>query len=228
MGSNCFIYALYSKSECRVRYIGVSIDPKKRFKSHQYCSLNKNSNEYNLYKNKWLRSVDDAAMKIIFSGTEEDCYLLEKELIDKYKQSRALTNTSLGGDHPPRLNDLSIDKYNEVVGKIRQKSIGRKASEETRSKMSLAHKSISKPHLSGYHKGVNNPRARKVSQHLKTGELVRVWDYANQAVTELKLNRTAITDCIKGRQKSAGGFIWKVYTEDTEERIIKEYENELN
>lgn len=210
MDNKCFIYALYSKNECVVRYIGVSIEPEKRFKAHKYSSLNKNSKEYNLYKNRWLRSIDDLSMKIIFQGTEDECYLLEKKLIAKYKNSRKLKNTSLGGDHPPRLNELSSEKYNKTVEKIKQKAIGRKISSATKKKMSDAHKKLPNQHLINHHKGADNPRAKKVSQHLKSGELVKIWDYANQAVTELKLNRTAITDCIKGRQKTAGGFVWKL------------------
>lgn len=211
MDDVCYIYALYSKSECVVRYIGVSINPEKRFKAHKYSSLNKKGKEYDIYKNRWLRSTNDVCIKILFKGTSKECYILEEELICKYKESRKLVNSTLGGDKPPKLSDLDDDKYKETIEKIRTKALGRVISLESRKKMSESHKKRKSKHLFSYNKGKDNPRARKVYQYSLSGELIKVWDYANQAVLELELNRTAITDCIKGRQKTAGGFIWSLY-----------------
>ena len=33
---DCYVYVLYSKLECIVRYIGVSINPSKRIFFHEY------------------------------------------------------------------------------------------------------------------------------------------------------------------------------------------------
>jgi group I intron endonuclease len=99
----------------------------------------------------------------------------------------------------------------ETKDKIRKKAIGRKATKETRQRMSDTQSKIEKNWLKKYTKGESNPRAKAVVQLTTTGEVVKVWEYAKKAIKELQLNATAITDCLKGRQKTAGGYMWETY-----------------
>jgi hypothetical protein len=206
MDKNCYVYVLYSKKECIVRYIGVSVCPKKRFMSHKHES--EISHKY-LYKSKWFRKHKDVSFKVIYKGDEKDCYDLEISLIKNNKKKRKLTNLSKGGDAPIKFKDHSLEKQNKIKEKIRKASLGRKIPFETRRKMSESQKKLNKEHLLMYTKGKNNPRAFAVYQYTIDGVFLKKWDYANQAVRELKMNRTAITDCLKGRQKTAKGFVWK-------------------
>lgn len=203
---DCYVYVLYSKSECIIRYIGVSMDPSKRIFYHKYEAKKTHPH---MKKSRWISKHEDIDYKIVYKGKESDCYSLEEVLIRKNKNKRRLTNTSQGGYRPMLFHEYSVEKQNEIREKIRKKSIGRVASEEARRKMSESQKKIDKSHLKNYTKGKNNPRSFPVYQYSLSGELLRKWDYANQAVRELKMNRTAITDCLKGRQKTAKGFIWK-------------------
>lgn len=210
MDNNCHIYVLYSKQQCKIRYIGVSIDPKQRFKNHLYGSKNKNGREYDIYKNRWIRTIDDLSFKVIYTGKESDCYELEKQLISKYKKKKRLVNSSDGGKKPPSLKSLNSESYFKTIEKIRLKALNRNVSIETRNKMSQSRRKNDLSYLKKFHKGKDNPRAKSVVQYSINGEFIKKWDYAKQAIEQLGLNKTSITDCLKGRQKTAGGYKWKL------------------
>jgi hypothetical protein len=99
----------------------------------------------------------------------------------------------------------------ETKIKIGLKATGKKASKETREKMSLSHKG--KPLVWLDYKGHNNSRAFKVYQYSLNNEFIKEWKCAKYAIDFYKMNKTSITDCLKGRQKSAFGFIWKKYND---------------
>jgi len=203
---NCFIYVLYL--DASIKYIGVSINPSKRFKDHFYSAFNVNGKEYNLRKSKWIRyHKNEIKCKIIFNGSESECYLKEIELISlARKKGIDLVNLTNGGDKAPKINEHNDPK--STIHKIRIKALGRIPSVETKNKMALAHVGMNS-HLDKYRSSDNNPRSFPVVQYSSSGEFIKEWDYAQIAIKELNLNRTAITDCLKGRQKTAGGFIWK-------------------
>lgn len=98
---------------------------------------------------------------------------------------------------------------NETRKKIAKKALGRKVGEHTKQKMSISQRAINKDWLLNYSKGVENPRAKPVYQYDLEGVLVRKWDYARQAIKELGMSQSDISNCINGNQKTAKGFIWK-------------------
>jgi group I intron endonuclease len=206
MADKCFVYVLYSISECRIRYIGVSVNPSKRLYAHLYESKNTHTH---LAKSRWVNKHDDISLKIIYYGNEQECYDIEVKLIDKYKKKYNLVNSSSGGDRPPKISELNKQLYDATIKKISESSKGRKASKETRSKMSESHKNIDKSHLIKLSKGKNNPRAYKVDQFDLDGNFIKTWDYAKQASLSLGLSKGSVTTCIKGYQKTSGGYIWK-------------------
>jgi hypothetical protein len=81
------------------------------------------------------------------------------------------------------------------------------SSEQTKLKMSLSHKK-NKTGDWLETKGHKNGRAFKVYQYSLDGVLLNEWECAQYAVKFYNMNRTSITDCLNGRQKSAKGFIW--------------------
>lgn len=205
MDKDCYVYVLYSKSECVIRYIGVSIHPSKRFFYHKYESEKTHTH---MKKSRWFLKHGDIDYKVIYKGSKSDCYILEEKLVRENKSKRKLTNTSPGGDRPISFYEHSVEKQNEIREKIRKKSIGRVLSEETKRKMSESQKKLDKSYLKKYTKGKNNGRAFSVYQYSLSGEFLRKWDYAQEAVRHFGLNRASITHCITGRQKSAGGYLW--------------------
>lgn len=88
---------------------------------------------------------------------------------------------------------------------------GRCHSEESRNKMSESHK--------GQCVGAEHANSKKVAQYDSQGLLVRVWDCINDARRELNMNNNGISECCRGLQKKAGGFIWR-YADD---KITDEY-----
>ena len=48
-----------------------------------------------------------------------------------------------------------------------------------------------------------------VLQYRKDNQFIKEWESASDAGTELRINNSCITQCCKGRQKSAGGYKWK-------------------
>lgn len=206
MGDNCSVYVLYSISECKIRYIGVSLNPDKRLYAHLYEAKKTHTH---LRKSRWINKHGDISMKLIYSGSEEDCYKMEIYLIEKYKSKYDLVNLSDGGDRPPKISSLPKDVYDKTIKKISIASKGRKASDETKRKMSESHKSVDKSYLSECNSGVKNPRAFKVDQFDLNGKFIKTWDYAKQASLACGLSKASVTSCISGFQKTAGGYVWK-------------------
>lgn len=200
---DCFIYVL--SDHTGIRYIGVSIKPEQRVKNHVYEATNKNNKSYNLRKSRWLRKIDfEFRHRIIFSGTEAECYAKEVELISlALSKGKRLVNSSKGGDKPPKITELP--NYADVVEKIRAKSIGRIPSDETRRRMSEAHK-INPTTWLGDVSGYNNPRSRAVVQMDMDGNVVFIWATAKEACDALGVSKSTVTSVIKGYQGSTKGF----------------------
>ena len=94
----------------------------------------------------------------------------------------------------------------ETREKLRQANLGhaswnkgKKFSEESKKKMSEAHK--------GHNVGKDNPRSRKVRQYTLDGTFVREWECMREATkTTGILNISGV--CL-GKNSHAGGYIWK-------------------
>lgn len=83
-------------------------------------------------------------------------------------------------------------------------------SEETKLKLSKAKKG--KPSkLKGRDgmKGTSNPRATPILQFNLNDKFIKEWDYITQASKELGINLSSLSECLKGKQKTAGGYKWK-------------------
>lgn len=105
----------------------------------------------------------------------------------------------------------------EVRQKMSQSLKGHKVSIETRKKIGDANRGKIrddnfKKYLSivkkGRNMGKNNANAVQILQMDKTKQIIRQWDSISDAARELKISVTAITNCLKNRTKSSGGFIW--------------------
>lgn len=54
----------------------------------------------------------------------------------------------------------------------------------------------------------NSFRSVQVIQFDKDGSKIKLFDCARRASHELNISETAISNCLNGRSKSAGGYIW--------------------
>ena len=90
---------------------------------------------------------------------------------------------------------------------------GKQLSEETKRKMSKAKQGENHPMYGKF--GSEHNSSKKVAQYDKqTNELIKVWDSIMDVERELGIDHSSISRCCKGKQKSAGGFIWKYVEEE--------------
>ena len=98
------------------------------------------------------------------------------------------------------------------IQKIADSALGVKRTEETKRKCREAHlgKRLSEEAI-----------AKRTAKQVKTiyqydldGNLIKEWDSVKQAGEALGINRPSISNCLKGRYKSAGGFIWRYSVEE--------------
>lgn len=126
----------------------------------------------------------------------------------KQKISEKMKGKPKSEEHKRKLSEAHKGKTHscseETKIKISQANKGKKVSKEAKQKMSENHSNV---------KGKNNPKARKIEQYDLDGNLIKVWDYIKQASKELTICEVSICNCCKGKQKTAGGFIWKYYKE---------------
>lgn len=55
-----------------------------------------------------------------------------------------------------------------------------------------------------------------------TGEILRTYTSIAEAAMDVGINRKGISDVLKGKQKTAGGFIWQFDIEDTVTSIVSQ------
>lgn len=55
--------------------------------------------------------------------------------------------------------------------------------------------------------GTNNPNHRAIAQYKQDGSFIMLWDCI--AIAERTLGITNIIACAKGKQRHAGGYVWK-------------------
>lgn len=51
--------------------------------------------------------------------------------------------------------------------------------------------------------------SKPILQYTLEGVFIREWDSATQAIKELNIQNSHISDCCKGKRNKCGGFIWK-------------------
>jgi group I intron endonuclease len=204
MNKKIYIYALCDNSG--IRYIGKADNIKQRFKCHFWEAYNPNQKEYNLRKSRWLRKyVSEIKCITIEVCTSENWQEREKYWINIFGSK--LVNSSKGG------NGGSGPKSDITKEKLRNHAIGRKASIETKLKMSISQKNAvkngKKQHLKFFNKGIGNPRAYPIIQRDLNGNFIKQWEYAKLASRELKINYTQIIECVNNNAKTSGGFLWE-------------------
>jgi hypothetical protein len=135
-----FVYVLRDPDTERVRYVGRSIYPFSRYKSHLRIRTNDNT-----YRANWIRSLATAGKKpvieIIQSCPDDKIYSVEQFWIAYYRACGSpLTNGSDGGSG--LLNPTAdVRAKMSSAGRARKATfLGKHHSEEARLKMSAAKK----------------------------------------------------------------------------------------
>lgn len=157
----------------------------------------------------------------------------KKRISESRKGKYTGINNPWYGKHPSdETRQKMRDNHADFSGK-NSPNYGKKLSDETRRQISINHADVSgdkNPNygkhfsnetklkiseaLKGRNIGKNNPNSKKVSQYSTNGELIKIWDSIIEASNELSVNRCCIGDCVRGRQKTAGGYVWKNFIDN--------------
>lgn len=163
-----------------------------------------------------IRLSDEHRQKISESLKGEKNPNYDKQMSDE--QKRKLSDAHKGKNAGKNHYFYGKHHTEETKEKIRQASIGRKHSDESKRKISNANKNPSeetKRKMSEARKGDKNFKARKVVQLDKDGNFVREWSCMALAADECNISKSLICWCCKHKPhcKTAGGFQW-LYAEE--------------
>lgn len=191
------IYKIVNVNNGKV-YVGQTIQFRKRLSKHYGCLChNKHASTY-LQKSFNKHGVDAYYIEILEITTKElicerEAYWIEKlNSSNKDKGYNILINTPSPwyGKRTP-----------EHCANISKGLTGKHPSEETRKKQSEARL--------GRFKGKYSPVAITILQYNKDMILIREFDSVTEASKSTEIKRSAISECLRGVNKTSGGFIWK-------------------
>lgn len=188
------------------------IDGKKyRTSTHFWNAIQKygwNNFEHDiLYENLSLQEANEKEKELIAKYNTTDMnfgYNLEYGGINgfhsdetKAKISKSNKGKTFSKEH---LENLSKAHKGMNMGK-NNPNFGKKPSTETSKKMSDAKKDI--------YNGTGNPNSKCVLQYDLSGNFIKEWEYISMASAELGICLSSIGQCCRGKQRKAGGYIWR-------------------
>lgn len=101
---------------------------------------------------------------------------------------------------------------------------GRKHSEESLQRMSASHTGeknpfFGKPHSEDHRRKIGESHLKPVEQWSPDGKTyIRTFDSINLAATVIAKSPSGISQCVGGRQKTSGGFVWRLPDSRSEDR----------
>lgn len=225
-GSTESTYCVYmhTHKESQRKYIGItSQPPNNRWrKGEGYKECPYFYNAIQMYGwNAFLHEV-------LFTGlTRQEAEQKEIELIAKYKSNTREYgyNISNGGNVVGKMSEETKQKISTTLK-------GRKFTEEHRRKKSEAQmgeknhrfgkhhtqeeiEKIREANIEHLNSGCKKPT--KVNQYDLQGNFIKTWDRMGDIRRELGIKHCGISDCCRGRQHTAGGYIWR-YWQSTQEQ----------
>jgi GIY-YIG catalytic domain len=206
------IYALRDPRTREVRYVGKAVDPRRRLQQHLSAFQ---LSYYRSQKVSWLKNLLDAGEQPILDVLQiveaADANRAERQWIAQYRAEGArLTNGTDGGD-----GGAVTDP--EAKARIRAAHVGRKTSDKTKKKMSVAHKALITPEererlrsISNgkppVHHGEKNPRTklsdaqvRELREQAAAGAVLGV------LAAEYGITRASVTQIVCGQTRAAAG-----------------------
>lgn len=154
----------------------------------------------------------------------------------KQKIKEAKTGTTLSEEHKKKIGESLKGHATSVETrkKISESHKGKHHTEETKRKLSEINKGRKGTPMSEEHKKylsylsshrskelqekINNAKKKPIIQLSKEKEYIQKFDSSTDAQAQLGINKSNIVTCLKGRQKTAGGYIW-MYESDYNESL---------
>ena len=198
-------------------YIGQSVNIRNRLYEHKTAlkrGIHANAHLQSAVNEYGLENFEFAVLALC---AEEDIDDLERFYISKYKTQDRLCGYNIDeGGHYGR------HRPPETIEKMRQANLGKKASEETRRKLSekakrnadKARESIKKNSCTWGKKDGDCPHSKAVIQYDLKGNIIKEWPCISTAARALKIDGSGISRvCLKTRTTCAG-FKWAYKAEE--------------
>lgn len=222
-----FIYLIKNtiNSKC---YVGQTIQKnvKNRWRAH------KNLHGTILYYAFAKHGIDNFEFSVITEAPNEQ---LDEREITEIETRNTVTpygyNIESGGNSRKIVHIESRSKMREAKLGEKNFNFGKPRTEETRSRIGLAHmglthteetKALISSKKKGTHVGENNPFFNRthtpetkakigtaVDKYTKDGELLETFTTVTFAAQSVGVDRKNVSACLVGKQKTAGGFVWK-------------------
>lgn len=197
----------YVNLESGKMYIGQTLHPEKRFNEHK-----------NSKKRDWHVDYKKNPWKYEYSVIEYDIpedKLDEREIFwikffGSYRNGYNL-NEGGGGQRGYKHSEETKKKMSENHKGEKSYWYGKHPSEEHKRKLSEALKGT---HLSDDHKrkiseSSKGKNSKPIIQYSKSGEFIKEWGSITEASEYLNKYHNNICSCLKGKIKSAYGYMWK-------------------
>ena len=195
----------------------VALNLQDHFMAHWYMSKccvqkMKRSMEYavvlmsNLVNCKTNREDTAIAKAVAFALSKVD-----KMKIPVSEETRRKISEANSGENNPMYGRHFSEEQKKKMSEALK---GRILSEETKNMISKArvgkhHSEETRKKLSKANKGKINAPTKSVIQYSKDGEFIAEYPSIMEAERQTGCKNESICQCCKGKQKSAGGFIWK-------------------
>lgn len=172
-----------------------------------------------LYKNGEKLNWFQVHRLVALTFLENPNNLPEVNHINEIKDDNRVCNLEWC-DRTYNANYGTIKKRIGKSSKGRKTFLGKHHTEETKRKLSEAHKGKhlseeQKRKLSESRKGKNNPKAKPILMFTKDGEFIRRFDCIRDALRYLgKSGGSNISACAKGKKPTAYDYIWTYEMED--------------
>jgi hypothetical protein len=180
-------------------------------------------NGYRKNERKYIvsgRIYEDIRNKFIELNKQKEPFFKGKKHTEESKLKNSLAHKGIA---------TWINKKHTEESKIKMSkaALGRKLSEETRKKMSDSKKGIkfseeTRKKMSENTKGENNNYTKylkktglphcnsiQIEQYTIDNQFIKNWENGLKAAIALGINYKAINQCLRGKTKTSGGFIWK-------------------
>lgn len=212
-------------------YIGQTsqeVDQRAQKDGKGYLSINKNTGEYlqpaiahAIIKYGW----NNLKKEILFDNlSSQEADEKEKELIEFYRNGGKCYNIASGGKGIPGVNERKIKQYSLQGTFIREwnslkeaeKYLNKPKAEANISACCLGKKNRAYGYIWRYSNDPNNlevkpltPYRAPIDQYTREGDYITTYQTIAEASKQTGIGDTSIGNCLRGRSKSTGGYVWK-------------------
>jgi hypothetical protein len=208
-----YIYILRHPETFKIKYVGKTNNIKRRFAQHKSKKCLEKTGSKKLAS--WILKLISNSMLPVMEIIEEctDNWAEREKYWISYYANNNLCNLSEGGQ--------GVGHNDSTKSKIKNALIGRKRSDEEKQAISIAMTGVKRgkyTNTEGHKKRYEDLEERKkcaiklrkkVGQYDLENNLIQEFESAREASRQLNIDCGSISKCCLGKNKSAGGYIWK-------------------